>query len=240
MIDFYYAPTPNGWKIAIMLEECALDYNLHLIRMSEGDQFKPEFVAINPNAKIPAIVDHAPLSVAVGKNESSISVFESGAILIYLAEKTGAFAPKDALGRKELYEWLFWQVGNQGPMAGQLSHFTNYAPDGQDYSLQRYKGEYDRNLAVLEKRLEGRDYILGEYSIADMISFPWAFIAKPLGATLEPFPNVMRWRAALKDRPAVRRAIDLHKDAQNRGQHTAQNNAVLFNQGADHILAIKD
>ncbi|HSM42586.1 MAG TPA: glutathione S-transferase N-terminal domain-containing protein [Afifellaceae bacterium] len=228
MIDFYYAPTPNGWKVAIMLEEGGFDYETRLLRLSEGDQFAPEFLAISPNAKMPAIVDHDVAG-------DPVSVFESGAILLYLSDKIGRFAPTDPLGRKELMEWLFWQVGNQGPMAGQLSHFHNYAPDGQEYGLKRYRGEYERNLAVLENRLDGRDYILGDYSIADMIAFPWAFIAKPLGVPLDPFPNVAAWRGRIKERPAVQKAIDLYKDRQNRGQHTASNNDVLFNQTADHL-----
>mgnify|MGYP003700690269 FL=1 len=228
MIDFYYAPTPNGWKVAILLEELGLDYTTHLMKLSEGDQFEPAFLAISPNAKMPAIVDHDVAGAPV-------SVFESGAILLYLADKTGKFLPEGPLARKELMEWMFWQVGNQGPMAGQLSHFKNYAPEGQDYGFKRYLGEYERNLAVLERRLEDRDYILGDYTIADMIAFPWVFIAKPLGASLDDFPRVAAWRGRIKERPAVRRAIDLHKDRQNRGQHTAENNKVLFNQGAAHL-----
>ena len=225
MIDFYFAPTPNGWKISIMLEECGLDYKTHLIRLIKGDQFEPEFLKISPNAKMPAIVDH-------DGEGGPVSIFESGAILLYLAEKTGRFAPTDKLGKKELMEWLFWQVGNQGPMAGQLSHFRNYAPKGQDYSFKRYHGEYERNLSVLERRLEGRDYILGEYSIADMISWPWVLIAKAIGVPLDDFPNVSAWRNRIKDRPAVRRGVDLLKDQQNKG-HNAENSKLLFNQSAD-------
>ena len=221
MIDFYYAPTPNGWKVAIMLEECGLAYNTILMRLGEGDQFKPDFLKISPNAKMPAIVDH-------DTGGDPVSVFD-------LADKTGRFMAPNAIGRLETLQWLFWQVGNQGPMAGQLSHFVNYAPEGEDYGRKRYAGEYDRNLGVLENRLEGRDYILGAYSIADMIAFPWAFIAKPLGASLDEFPNVAAWRGRLKERPAVRAAIDLHKDRQNRGQDTAQNNDILFNQSAAHL-----
>ncbi len=228
MIDFYYAPTPNGWKVAILLEELGLDYTTHLMKLAEGDQFKADFLAISPNAKMPAIVDH-------DVDGDPVSVFESGAIMLYLAEKTGRFLPQGPLARKELLEWMFWQVGNQGPMAGQLSHFKNYAPAGQDYGFKRYLGEYERNLAVLERRLEGRDYILGDYTIADMIAFPWVFIAKPLGASLDDFPKVAAWRGRIKERPAVRRAIDLYKDRQNRGQHTAQTNSLLFNQGAQHL-----
>ena len=230
MIDFYFAPTPNGWKVAIMLEECGLPYRTHLMKLSEGDQFKADYLAISPNAKMPAIVDN-------DTGDDTVSVFESGAILFYLAEKTGRFMPDGPLGRKETLEWLFWQVGNQGPMAGQLSHFKNYAPEGEDYGFKRYLGEYERNLAVLERRLADRDYILGDYSIADMIAFPWVFIAKPLGSKLDDFPRVADWRGRIKERPAVRRAIDLHKDKQNRGKHTAQNNSLLFNQTAEHLKA---
>ncbi len=230
MIDFYFAPTPNGWKVAIMLEECGLPYRTHLMKLSEGDQFKPDYLAISPNAKMPAIVDN-------DTGGDTVSVFESGAILFYLAEKTGRFMPDSPLGRKETLEWLFWQVGNQGPMAGQLSHFKNYAPEGEDYGFKRYLGEYERSLAVLERRLADRDYILGDYSIADMIAFPWVFIAKPLGSKLDDFPRVADWRGRIKERPAVRRAIDLHKDKQNRGKHTAENNSLLFNQTAEHLKA---
>jgi len=228
MIDFYYAPTPNGWKVGIMLEECGLDYETHLMRLHEGDQFTPEFLAISPNAKMPAIVDRDA--------DPPVSVFESGAILVYLAEKTGRFMATDPLGRKETLEWLFWQVGNLGPMAGQLAHFRFYAPEGQDYALKRYAGEYERMLAVMERRLDGRAYLVGDYSIADMIAFPWAFIARSLGADLDAFPNVAAWRGRIKTRPAVRRAIDLHKDQQNRGQHNATNNDLLYNQNAAHLL----
>ncbi len=235
MIDLYYAPTPNGWKAAIMLEETGLDYRPVLMRLSEGDQFSDAFLAISPNAKMPAIVDHAP---GEGWGDAPVPVFESGAILMYLADKTGQFAPpaSDLRARKEMTEWLFWQVGNQGPMGGQLSHFRNYAPeDERAYGFKRYLGEYDRNLGVLEARLEGRDYILGEYSIADMLAFPWAFIAKPLGASLDEFPRVADWRARIKARPAVQRAIDLEKSQQNLGRHRVDNNSVLFNQSAGSL-----
>ena len=234
MIDFYYAPTPNGWKVAIALEEMGLPYDLKLMSLGDGDQFDPAFMRISPNAKMPAIVDHDP---APGWGEAPVPVFESGAILWYLAEKTGRFgAPDDRLIRKELDEWLFWQVGNQGPMGGQLSHFRNYAPDDDKaYGFKRYLGEYDRNLGILERRLSDRDYIIGDYSIADMIAFPWVFIAKPLGASLDAFPRVADWRERIKSRPAVRRAIDLHKDAQNGGRHRVDNNTVLFSQDASSL-----
>lgn len=226
MIDFYYAPTPNGWKVAIMLEECELEYQTHLMKLSEGDQFKAEFLAISPNAKMPAIVDH----------ESNTSVFESAAILWYLAGKTERFIPQSPAQRLEVLQWLFWQTGNQGPIAGQLSHFVNYAPQGQDYGVERYRGEYERNLAVLERHLQSRDWIAEDYSIADMQAFPWVFIAKPLSSSLDNFPRVADWRQRIKTRPAVMRAIDLHKAEQNRGQHNAENNKLLYNQDARHLL----
>ena len=223
MIDFYYSPTPNGWKIAIMLAETGMEHRTILMRLTEGDQLTPEFKAISPNAKIPAIVDHA----AIG---GRMSVFESGAILLYLSEKSGQFGPADGRMRKCFYQWLFWQAANQGPMAGQLSHFVNYAPEGQEYAHQRYKGEFERSLAVLDKRLEGRDYMFDEYSIVDMAVFPWAFIAKPLGVDLAHFSNVADWRQRIKARPAVQSAINLFKDQQFSNTASATQNTALFNQ----------
>jgi GST-like protein len=228
MIDLYYWPTPNGWKVSILLEELGLEYNTIPVNIGKGDQFSDHFLNISPNAKMPAIVDHDVAG-------DPVTVFESGAILYYLATKTGRFIPDTKQGRHEALEWLFWQVANQGPMAGQLSHFVNYAPDGQDYGRKRYAGEYDRNVGVLERRLADREYILGDYSIADIIAFPWILIAKPLTASLDEFPNVTAWRGRIKNREAVQRGVNLMKDQQNRGQHNAQNNDVLFNQSADHF-----
>lgn len=226
MIDFYYWPTPNGWKVAILLEELAADYRMVPVNIGRGDQFKPEFLAISPNNRMPAIVDH-------DVDGPPVSVFESGAIMFYLAEKTGRFMPADPLGRKQVLEWLFWQTGNQGPMAGQLSHFVNYAPGDHPYSKDRYAREYDRCLGVLERRLEGRDFVVGDaYSIADMIAWPWVLIAKPLGQDLEPFPNVTRWRRMIKERPAVQRAVDLGKDMRRKGEHTEEERKILFGQTA--------
>lgn len=224
MIDFYYWPTPNGWKVAIMLEECNLEYRTIPVNIGKGDQFKPEFLAISPNNRMPAIVDHdAP--------GGPLPIFESGSILIHLAERTGRFMPTDPVGRKECLEWLFWQVGNLGPMAGQLSHFVNYARGEHPYSLKRYADEYHRCLGVLERRLEGRAFILGsEYSIADMISWPWVLIAKPLGQDLDEFPNVSRWRGAVRDRPAVRRGVDLGKEWRRAAPPTDAERQILFNQ----------
>lgn len=224
MIDFYYWPTPNGWKVAILLEELGVDYTLIPLNISKGEQFTPEFLAISPNNRMPAIVDR-------GVDGAPVTVFESGAILYYLARKTGRFIPSDPVGEKEVLEWLFWQTGNQGPMAGQLSHFVNYAPEDVPYAKTRYLNEYDRCVAVLERRLEGRDWIVGDaYSIADMICWPWVLIAKPLGASLVAYPNVSRWRAAIKDRPAVQRAVDLGKEFRRSAPPDETERKILFTQ----------
>ena len=199
MIDFHYWPTPNGWKVSILLEELGVPYRPIMVNIGKGEQFTPEFMAISPNHRMPAIVDH-------DVDGDPVPVFESGAIMLYLAQKHGRFLPAGPLGRKELLEWLFWQVGNLGPMAGQYSHFVNYAPEGQDYAHRRYRNEYHRCLGVLERRLDRRGYVLGDdYTIADMICWPWVLIARAMGQPLDEFPNVTRWRAAVKERPAVRR-----------------------------------
>ncbi len=228
MIDFYYWPTPNGWKISIMLEECGLEYNLIPINIGKGEQFAPEFLKIGPNNRMPVIVDH-------DVEGEPVSVFESGAILFYLANKTGKFIDQSPHGIKETLEWLFWQTGNQGPGAGNLSHFVNYAPDGQDYSKTRYANEYNRCLGVLERRLQDRDYILNTYSIADMICWPWVLIAKPLGQSLDDFPNVAKWRNDIKLRPAVQRGVDLGKEFRRSAPPTEQERKILFNQTAQDI-----
>ena len=183
MIDFYYWPTPNGWKVSIMLEETGLPYRMVPVNIGKGDQFKPEFLAISPNNRMPAIVDH-------DDPDAPLPIFESGPILLHLAEKSGRFAPTGRRARKEMMEWLFWQVGNLGPMAGQLSHFVNYAQGEHTYAHQRYANEYNRCLGVLERRLADRAYILGDdYTIADIISWPWVLIAKPLGQSLDRVPR---------------------------------------------------
>ena len=229
MIDFYYWPTPNGWKVAIMLEECGLPYKLVPVNIGKGEQFAPDFLAISPNNRMPAILDRDVTG-------DPVPVFESGAILFYLAEKTGQFMPRDPLGRKETLEWLFWQVGNQGPLAGQLSHFVNYAPEDEHYSRERYAKEYDRCLGVLERRLENRPYILGDdYSIADMICWPWVLIAKPLGQSLDDLPNVARWRQAVKERPAVQRAVDLGKELRRKAPPSEAEREILFGQTAKSV-----
>lgn len=226
-LDFYYWPTPNGWKVSILLEELGVPYNVIPVNIGKGDQFKPEFLAISPNHRMPAIMDH-------DFPGGPLPIFESGPIMLHLAEKLGKFMPDDPVGRKEAMEWLFWQVGNLGPMAGQYSHFVNYAPEGQDYSHDRYKNEYHRCLGVLERRLQDRDYLAGnEYSIADMISWPWVLIAKAMGQPLDDFPRVIEWRAAIKDRPAVQRGVDLGKEWRRSAPPSDEERKVLFNQRAD-------
>ena len=222
MIDFYYWPTPNGWKISIMLEECGLAYRMIPVDIGRGDQFKPEFLAISPNGRMPAIVDFS--------GGDPVPVFESGAILIHLAERAGRFMPRSERGRKEMLEWLFWQVGNLGPMAGQLSHFVNYALGEHPYARERYANEYRRCLGVLERRLTGREYIVDDYSIVDMACWPWILIAKPLGQSLDEFPNVSRWRNAIKERPAVRAGVDLAKELRRSAPPTDEERRILFNQ----------
>ena len=208
MIDLYYWPTPNGWKITVMLEECGLNYKVIPVNIGTGDQFKPEFLAFSPNNRMPAIVDHDPGQVQ-GQDEP-VSVFESGAILFYLAEKTGQFLADDPIVKKETMEWVFWQMANLGPMAGQYSHFYNYAPkEGNEYSLERYANEYNRCLGVLDRRLADREFIVGEYSIADMASWPWVLIARSIEQPLDNFPNVARWNTAIKARDNALRGVDV-------------------------------
>ena len=201
MIDLYYWTTPNGHKITLFLEEAGVPYVIHPVNLSRGDQFKPEFLAISPNNRIPAIVDQNPAD-----GGAPIPVFESGAILLYLAEKTGKFLPKDFRGRFETLEWLFWQVGGLGPMAGQNHHFTQYAREKLTYAIERYVNETGRLYAVLNKRLADRAFVAGEYSIADMAIYPWIVPHQSQSQKLEDFPYLARWFEAIRARPATQRA----------------------------------
>jgi GST-like protein len=201
MIDLYYWPTPNGHKITIFLEEAGLPYTIHKVDIGKGDQFKPEFLAISPNNRMPAIVDTAPAD-----GGKPISVFESGAILQYLAEKTGKFIPADIRGRVEVLQWLFWQIGGLGPMAGQNGHFNVYAPEKIPYAMERYTKETNRLYGVLNKRLADRAFVAGAYSIADMASYPWIVPHENHKQKLEDFPHLKRWFEAIKARPAVVKA----------------------------------
>ncbi len=234
MLDLYFAPTPNGWKITIMLEECGLEYALKPVNLGAGDQFAPEFLKISPNNRMPAIVDHdAP--------GGSLSVFESGAILVYLAEKSGQFLPTELHRRFDVLQWLFWQVGGLGPMAGQLSHFVNYAPGGPNahpYSHTRYANEYDRLFAVMERSLSEREYLAGDYSIADIASWPWIVPYKRFEQSMDAYPNVRRWFDAVKARPAVRRGMDVGKDLRRpTGEMTEAQRKLMFGQTGQSVAA---
>jgi GSH-dependent disulfide-bond oxidoreductase len=198
MIDLHYWPTPNGHKITVFLEEAGLPYTIHKVDIGKGDQFKPGFLAISPNNRMPAIVDHAPKD-----GGKPISIFESGAILQYLAEKIGKFLPTDIRARTEVMQWLFWQMGGLGPMAGQNGHFNVYAPEKVPYAIDRYTKETNRLYGVLNKRLADRDYVAGDYSIADMAIYPWIVPHENHKQKLEDFPHLHRWFNAIKARPAV-------------------------------------
>jgi GSH-dependent disulfide-bond oxidoreductase len=205
MIDLYYWTTPNGHKVTMFLEEASLEYKLHPINIGKGEQFAPDFLRVSPNNRIPAIVDNAPEG-----GGAPISVFESGAILLYLAEKTGRFIASDLRGRTEMLQWLFWQMGGLGPMAGQAHHFRIYAPDKIGYAVDRYTKECNRLYGVLNKRLADRAFVAGdEYGIADMASYPWIVPHERQGQTLEDFPNLKRWFEAIKGRPATIRAYEI-------------------------------
>ena len=205
MIDLYYWTTPNGHKVSLFLEEAGLPYAVHPINIGQGDQFKPDFLKIAPNNRIPAIVDHNP-----GDGGAPISLFESGAILLYLAEKTGQFIAKDLRGRQETLQWLFWQMGGLGPMAGQNHHFSQFAPEKIPYAIKRYIDETARLYGVLDRRLADRAFVAGEdYSIADMAIYPWIVSHKWQSQRLEDFPHVQRWFNSIKERPATVRAYEL-------------------------------
>lgn len=212
MIDLYYAPTPNGWKITIMLEECGLPYSVRPVNIGRGEQFTPEFLAISPNNRIPAIVDHAPL----GGGEP-LAVFETGAILLYLAEKTGRLLPADPRGRYAVTQWLMWQMSGLGPMLGQNGHFKLYAPEPIPYAIDRYERETARLFGVLDGQLARTRYVgTDEYSIADIACFPWIMTHKRQGITLDDYPNIARWYAECRARPALQAGLAVMKDAINR------------------------
>ncbi len=226
MIDLYYWPTPNGRKISIMLEECGLEHKVIRVDIGAGDQFEPEFLKISPNNRMPAIFDH----------NTGVSVFEGGAILIYLAEKSGMFLPEEQLARFDALQWLFWQAGGLGPMAGQLSHFVNYAKDPVPYAHDRYANEYDRLLAVMDVRLRDRDFLAGEYSIADIAAFPWVMPYKRYGQDLDRFENLRRWFDEIKNRPAVQRGVDVGKDWRRDEAKNERARALMFGQNSATVF----
>jgi GSH-dependent disulfide-bond oxidoreductase len=234
MIDLYYWTTPNGHKITIFLEETGLPYKIIPVNIGKGEQFQREFLAISPNNRIPALVDHDPPD-----RGGPISVFESGAMLVYLAEKTGRFLPADLRGRTETMQWLFWQMGNLGPMSGQNNHFSQYAVEKLPYAIDRYRNEVNRLYGVLNRRLAERAYLAGDYSIADMASYPWVVPYERQGQKLEDFPHLRRWFEAIRARPAVVRAYEEAKEVNPDmgGIRTAEERAILFGQTAASVEA---
>ncbi|MGB3681847.1 MAG: glutathione S-transferase N-terminal domain-containing protein [Rubrobacteraceae bacterium] len=200
-IDLYYWPTPNGWKVSIFLEETGLDYNLIPVDIGAGDQYDPGYLKLNPNNKMPTIVDPE------GPGGEPISVFESGAILIYLSEKTGQFFPELPRERYNALEWLMFQMGSVGPMLGQAHHFRQYAPEEISYAIDRYTNEAARIYGVVDRRLADRDYFIGDYSIVDMAVYPWLVPYENQGQKLEDYPNLARWFESVSDRPAVQRGL---------------------------------
>jgi len=207
MIDLHYFPTPNGWKVSIALEELELPYRVIGCNIGRGDQFKPDFLAISPNNRMPAIVDTEP---AFGGE--SVSVFESGAILQYLAEKTGRLLPADPRGRLQALEWMYWQMANQGPMCGQAGHFRNYAPEKSEYGIERYTNEAHRLYRVLDGRLAAREFVVDEFSMADILCWPWVHMREHHGQNFEEFPHLERWYSQLLARPAFERGLAVGLD----------------------------
>jgi GST-like protein len=232
MIDLYYWPTPNGHKITLLLEESGLEYRVVPVDIGRGDQFKPDFLAISPNNRMPAIVDRAPAD-----GGEPLSLFESGAILLYLAEKTGRFLGEGARGRADVLQWLFWQVGGLGPMAGQNHHFLQYAPERLAYAVERYSNETNRLYGVLDRRLADRTFVAGDsYTIADMASYPWIVPYEAQGQDLADFLHLRRWFEAIRGRPATERAYALGPTVNQRsGTVDDEAKRYLFGQSARNI-----
>jgi GST-like protein len=231
MIDLHYWTTPNGHKITLFLEEAGLPYRIHPVNISKGDQFEPAFLKIAPNNRIPAIEDHAPTD-----GGEPIALFESGAILLYLADKTGRFIPQDLRGRNAALQWLFWQMGGLGPMAGQNHHFALYAPEKLPYAIERYVKETSRLYGVLNKHLsDGREFIAGEYGIADMACYPWVVPYERQGQKLEDFPHLAEWFHRIAQRPAVVRAYEIAKTINQAPTVNPDSKSVLFGQDAKTV-----
>jgi GST-like protein len=233
VIDLYYWTTPNGHKITMFLEEVGLPYRIHGVNIGKGAQFEPDFLAIAPNNRIPAIVDDEPAG-----GGAPVSLFESGAILLYLAEKTGRFMPEELHGRAEVLQWLFWQMGGLGPMAGQNHHFRNYAPEKIPYAINRYVNETNRLYGVLDKRLADRAFVAGaDYSIADMAIYPWVVPHEAQGQDLADFPNIKRWFDAIAARPATVSAYALARtvNPEAPGVRTEEERKILFGQTASVV-----
>lgn len=225
MIDLYYWTTANGHKATIMLEELGIPYHIIPVDIGKGEQFAPEFLKISPNNRIPAMLDHAPIN-----SDQPITLFESGAILLYLAEKTGRFIPSDLAGRQNVMQWLFWQMGNFGPILGQNHHFGFYATEKAPYAIQRFIDETSRLYAVLDRQLEGKDFIAGDYSIADMACYPWVLFHERQKLNFPDFPNVMRWYFEMEEREAVERAYDIPEELGLTSAISQESAKLLFGQ----------
>jgi GSH-dependent disulfide-bond oxidoreductase len=230
MIDLYFAATPNGLKARLFLEEAQIPYRLIPVSLSKGEQFNAEFLAISPNNKIPAIVDHAPTG-----GGAPITMFESGAIMLYLAEKSGHLIPVDLRARAEVLQWLFWQMAGLGPMAGQIGHFNVYAPEKVPYAIDRYTRETSRLYGVLNHRLADRDFIAGEFSIADIACYPWIVPHQAHGQNLDDFPHLQRWFETMAERPATLRTYEGVENvyAPKQQSLSEEERRVLFGQGAN-------
>jgi len=235
MIDLYFWTTPNGYKPLLFLEEAQLPYRLVPVNISRGDQFEDDFSKISPNRRIPAIVDHnptsGPWSAYLSEKAPPISVFESGAILLYLAEKTGRFYPADNAGRAEVLQWLFWQMGGLGPMLGQNLHFAQYASEPMPYAVDRYVNETKRLFRVLDERLHDREFIAGDYSIADMACYPWIIKHPDLSVAIDEYPHLKAWEATIAKRPATQRAYAAGLKINTTPTVTEASKALLFGQG---------
>ena len=231
MIDLYYWPTPNGHKITLFLEETGMPYTIIPVDIGKGGQFHPKFLAISPNNRMPAIVDHTPM-----ERGAPISVFESGAILLYLADKSERFIAQDLRGRVDTIQWLFWQVGGLGPMAGQNHHFSRYAPEKIPYAVEPYVNETNRLYGVLNKRLADREFIAGAYSIADMAAYPWIVPHEAQGQSLADFPHLKRWFEAIKSRPATPRAYERGAQFSSGATMSEEAKKILFGQTAESIV----
>lgn len=229
MIDLYYWNTPNGYKITMFLQETGLEHRIIPVNIGKGDQFRQDFLKIAPNNRMPAIVDHDPQG-----GGAPISLFESGAILLYLAEKTSQFIPSDLRGRAEVLQWLFWQMAGLGPMAGQNGHFSVYAPEKIPYAINRYVNETNRLYGVLNKRLADRPFMAGDYSIADMASYPWIVPHERHGQNLAEFPHLKRWFETIKERPATRKAYEDAVASYSKPM-TDEERAILFGQTAKNV-----
>jgi GST-like protein len=237
MIDYYYFPTPNTWKVGIFLEECELPYRMIPVNILQGEQFEPAFLRLSPNNRVPAIVDHE----VIGPDGQPLSIFESGAILIHLAEKTGRFLPADPYRRAKVMEWLMWQMGGMGPMGGQANHFRAYAPEKIPYAIDRFTREVARLWDLLDWKLEGQEWIANnEYSIADMACWGWVTLHELQGQRLDDTPNLKRWFEAMGERPAVQRACGLGKEiAATPGKLSEQEKKMLYTQSREQARALR-